>query len=287
MYFLLIFLTFILIPNKLLSFKGIDSFEYSITSTKDYFIEGEDIWIEVKIKNEGANIDSIIFDSEDYVEKQLVIFDTQKTKLAFENESDNIKPELIYLQPNESTVFYINLSQPFGSRRGLSASLIPEYLNGIYTISYNRNAIVLDETIIEVRKPSHNESNELQELKDIYKMPPRDKENRLKKLQAFKNFLTKYPNSIYWEQAFYEYALLQYASDTYLNNEEALLESLIFLRNYPNSFYINTILQYGLKAAKLSGDDTKEKEFLIIPMTTYKYTRAGQEAVKIYSKRKF
>ena len=259
------------------------NFRSEISLNKDKYLEGEPVWITMKVKNIGVAKDSIAWLNEEYVTKSFdLIGQDGKKKKNYFGEDGYLRMSYTVFESGEEFNFEIELQQNYGDQYS-GRNFSPQYCfkPGLYSVQNNFKGLLKSNVLtFIVEKPEGPELEALNTLHKIYQLPDRNNVQILDKEKAYKEFWKKYKVNTYTELSFYNYSVLAFYSE-WESDTSKVEKSKSFIEKYPNSFYLPYFILLGKEASgRLYDGKTSEIEFLKEIMQNYPDTRAYKEAEK-------
>lgn len=314
-----IFLSNFFLPEKVLPDKGFDnsisniskyekaSFEMKIYLVKTYpvFIEGEIVLLKIIFKNISTKVDSIAFLNECEITRRMKVTNEQEITSSYKGLIVGYEDKsYTKFRPGEQKEFYTNINTYWGFRfyddSVTTASIAnnPYFPKGKYKIKSDFYIDIEDkmgkftsnEISFTVNEPEGMELEAFNEMIRIYKLKfnnetsPEEMEGNV---DEYMEFINKYRNSVYVDKVFSDILGIRNVCRTKFDSS-FIKDCELFIRTYPNSYYINSAIYggeyyyyYYLK------DKEKAKEFLEFVKTNYTNTKASETAEEILKKEEY
>ncbi len=272
------------------SYSGVSSnssnIKISISSSKNEYLELEPVWLIIKIKNEGGDLDSIqLYEKYDLLEK-LEIITSDQLKLPYHSLFVEHELKYIKMQPDEELSYDIEISEGFGNvmlSDRVNHSPRSYFSEGQYNIQSHyktSKGISHSNTLkINIKKPEEPELKAFNDIIDIYQNHGIKIRDYLKASQELETFIKENSTSVYCEQAFYYY-MYTIILHKELLNKNFIDNCLWFFGNFQNSFYSYDILKRSLRPfVKINGkSQDKLMEYLRNLVEKYPRTKIGYAA---------
>lgn len=254
---------------------------------KNFFLEAEDIILNIKIKNNGLNIDSIKnLDGHSFSTN--INLTNSGSKLPYTGmEMYGPGGDYVHLLPGQEIDFSFDLLNTYGTKK--QESIFPSnsvYLpQGSYNISLLPNNWLFGKDLhsnnlsFEIKYPTGFENGALIELRELYKLSP-STDLSLK----YREFVYKYPESAYMDQSFVDFLSIR------LGEQEKKYSNLIiedckwFIGNRPNSSYVKLILKNCIELLEKYESKSNAEEYLNKVATLYSSAKVGKEALQLLDK---
>jgi hypothetical protein len=242
----------------------------TISSDKKEYVVLEPVWINIRFKNIGDDIDSMEINEDLDLVENLIIKDSKGQILPYTNAvREYAYPTYVKIRPNEELNYDLEISESFGVF--LRNTMFRSYLaEGNYSVqcSYKSSRVKSYSNIImfNVITPIDTQLIEFKELFEIYNSENLTISDVHNTAFSMKSFVEKYPASIYTDR------VVNYLSYSALYNDSLADSSynkdcMDFLENHPNSFYSKTILRNTLITnSKHYGKSRKELETFLIKL---------------------
>lgn len=261
-------------PIKMNRFDG--KFSCSLSSDQSTYLEGEAIWITLKVKNESNNYDSLEYFTNIEVRQRIYVSDSIGRYSEYKGGRGYYsKKPMGYFEPYEEKTIEVEILNTHGSQFEDAydfGSMRLFFKPGSYTIQYiNDNSLHSEPLLITVEKPQVNEATRLQELREIYKI-----KNKTERKNRYRKFITENKDSKYIEQTygFYNMVFKSIGVDSLM-----IAENEWFIYNFPNSKYLNLIIQNTVHAIyNFENGKTAVERFLDNIINNFKDKKAGKIA---------
>lgn len=268
-------------------------FSCEINLDKEEYLEGESVWLIIKIKNESNKYDSLAYGVAEYlVGQRLKVMDENgKTSPYHGSYGHSLRIPYRYFKPHSDTTYYFEIMNNFGFEYENAydyGAMISYFPAGKYTVQlvYDEAGIISNIVTFTVNKPDEIESARLQELRRIY-----NTKDRNERIVKYHNFIDSNLNSIYIPQTIW--ALNGCYSVLYLGGMP--LDTMIirqikyFLNNYPNSYYVSSsvIRNIWIYEYEQSQSEFIAKESLIEIIRNYPGTYAAMQAYYCLGRSKY
>jgi hypothetical protein len=208
--------------------------KYEISLDKNVYIEGEDIYLTLKITNISNKIDSI-YDWNHYARENLEITNEQGTSAHYNLITSHSVRFIKYLilYPNEPVIEYINISGHFEFKQNKNISFLSHYFeSGDYHIigklRFNDEDIISNELRFSVIMPPDSEKipftkrNEIGTCEDLSFFNNEFKQKGYSLVDSAITFLLNYPKSVY-VFPIYDFYLGRSSINAYRSNEKLTL----------------------------------------------------------------
>lgn len=269
------------------------NFSANIYLDKFDFIEGENIWINLSIKNLNDRIDSLPFLFHEQLIMDMNIQDKSGKKYNYHGpHGDYFGIQYCIFKPKEEKTYLFEIQSWYGgayTKTGweLTTSYFKEneyYVNLVFKdlVDTSKTYFKTNTVTFKITKPSGIEEIAYNELKKIYQIPYSDIEPKCKnKVDAYLEFILKYPNSVYTEIAMLN-SSAAISIFKYKYDDTFIQCGLNFLDKFPNSKINDGVLLDISGAMRYNNKSEKEiNVFLSEIGNKYKGTRIEVEAKKI------
>jgi hypothetical protein len=251
------------------------NFSTDVVLNKNEYLEGEEIWALVMIRNAGSKIDSICNLNEYDVTRELEIENSEGKKAEYKSIiCDAFGCLFTVFKPGDSTKFLVSLDcygyEPEKPGGHTDHFYFPED-------NYSIN-LWGTETTFKVKKPHGRDSVARVILTSIYSM---DKvKDYVKETNAFRDFAFEYEGSIYAEKAFYFSCMNKsFSHKGFLIDQDYIDDCKWFIDSHPNSFYMRTIIWHtAYNIGKVSNNKYIVKNFLEDIIERFPGTMAAKNA---------
>jgi hypothetical protein len=234
-------------------------FSCTISLEKDKFIEGESVWLIIRIKNESDIQDSIPYGSEFGIGQSLIVKnESGKISEYHGSQGFNLKIPFVKFDAYKDTTYFVEIMNKYGFKDEKTfdyGAMVSYFPQDDYSVQLNHyiagGGLVSNVVRFNVVEPDENESIRLANLRSIY-----DTKDRKERINKYYDFVNNNINSFYIPQTIW--ALNRCYQVLYLGGQP--LDSLIyqidnfFLENYFNSYYspfiIRTLWSYNYQQSK-------------------------------------
>jgi hypothetical protein len=269
-----------------------NNLKFELSVQKNTFIEAEPIIIRVSALNIGNKRDSV---------KKYFRISTTDKDLILKGKNSGIADRkgimttahfpYVILNPGDTISYEFDLLSKFGSTIIVSDSVPAEYdyylleadkYNLKYSYGYDNLNAFHSNIDFEIKKPDGIDSIICFELMNFYKMRVLNYNNThkiytpIEKYNYILDLIIKYPPNTYTEK-FYD---LYNAWRAVLGVKDSLIEkNLWFIKNYPNSYYIDWIVYHTLNVAyKFNSGESSSEEIIDFIINEVPNTRAANLA---------
>ncbi len=261
--------------------KRFGNFEVNLTFDKNYFLEGENIFCKIKIKNIGTTVDSLKNLSDNTVLQCFKVQNEFNEQSIFKGFHPLLSHDIYTkLLPDEEKHFELELLIAYGivftQNDGIGNYY--ELPPGKYNIQFASSKSIMgkefvsNQSSVNVVSPENNEYEALFEMREIYKI-----KSMSVQMKKFREFVYTHPESNYMEQAFY-YSLGVPALRTYDLYENIINDCKWFIDKKPNSDYIKTVIWVCAETVYKyeNGGEKAYEKFLRETINNYPSTKAAQ-----------
>jgi hypothetical protein len=270
------------------------NFSLYIYLDKQDFIEGENIWVNIKVKNLSNKPDSLPFLWDGELVRNFKIFNEKNQKCGYwaVTHPDYFSIPYNVFQPNEEKLFELEIQRSYGasfvdSAYELSTNYFKEgaysgYLEYKNIIDTVKSKIKSNTISFRVSKPNGVEAQAFEELKRIYKIKynenvqPKCKE----KIDAYLEFAKNYPKSVYLEivmmNTYTAMSVFKYRYDeNFINIGQSYID------NFPNSRMCMGILSAYIDIMKSLKNEDEIRSYILNIGNKYPNTRIEKDAIKL------
>ena len=245
-------------------------FEISTNLEKDIYIEGEEIWLVINIKNTKPIIDSLPYANEAEIFSSVRVENIDKNVSLFKGDYVfySQKPYTSF-KPFEEITYRIPLLDYYGfnSEKNFQKQtfgkhyFFPEgrYKVQSYVYDISEEVGILESGILyfQVKTPQNNELVNLKNLREIHALRDAKIQEKELKVNRYKMFLSTIDSSsVYFEEAFCLYLKLK-SRIRDLNKVQFINEYENFINLFPNSNNLPSIV-YMLTDFMIQEIDNKE-----------------------------
>lgn len=281
---------------------SVSNFKIEISMEKYEYIEGEYVYLIIKVKNNGIKTDSIEFFNEDFLSKSILIKNQTGRSSSYKGaDFFYVTTPYTSIPANGEIVYQIKMNylwgfQSFETYDESSKAFASRYFpNGKYTVEVNfkydkgmknisSNKI---DFVVTVPVPPENEAFE--KLKNLYKLPiggfyseTQNHQTILKWIE----FMDTHQNSIYYDNAFYESVYIRKFKD-FMYDSSMLNTCQLIIDKKPNALIARTAINTASEVIKkISG---KEDALLYLDKikTDYPATESSKWAEKLLESDEF
>jgi hypothetical protein len=260
------------------------NFSISISLDKQDFLQGENIWLTVKIKNESGKIDSLPQLDKYVLMEGISIKNLSRGAVLLQYHGamvdySGIRYEVF--QPNEEKVFEYELQHIYGDNFPKGSHDYSHYFSaGNYELSqsfsyqkYVNPALISNKVLFNVKEPTGIEKEAFNELIKIYQIPLGDVKPKSKnQTDAYITFMKIFPNSVYLERAM-DYSLINRDIEGYKFDETFIADGLEYIDRNPDSRICSAIIHYTIRLMKSTKAENEIIEFLKDLSKKYPNTR--------------
>jgi len=273
---LFIVLAITIISNKISNKENSSSiynFAINISLDKDNYVQGENVWVTVKVKNISDKIDSLPHLDDISLAEYMAVrkINPYNTELFnYSGGMDNIIVKYVTFQPNEERIFDLNLQWCYGDTLPKNANPYFEYFTiGTYEIwevfrdftNIKAKPLVSNKLTFNVIRPTGSEYEDFKELLRIYGIPDDKSKPHFKtRIDAYIDFINYNPKSIYAEE-FISHSLIDRSITNYKYDESFIKDALTFISNFPDSRIINRLIHASISIQKNNKSNDEIKEF--------------------------
>lgn len=274
---IIIIISIIFINNKIISnYKnsGFYNFSINITLDKENFVQGENVWVTVKVKNISNKIDSLPHLDDISLAEYMSLhkINPYNTELFnYRGGMDTyIKVNYVTFQPNEERIFDLNLQWCYGDTLPKNAKPYFEYFTiGTYEIweafrdftNITAKPILSNKLTFNISRPTGSEYEDFKKLIRINGIPDDKSKPHFKtRIDAYIDFFRRNPKSIYAEN-FISHSATERSITKYKYDESYISDALTFINNFPNSRIINGLIYSSISIQKNYKNNDEIKEF--------------------------
>lgn len=260
------------------------NFSITISLDKQEYLEGEYIWVNVIVKNNSSEKDSILHLSEQTLSEQFKIIGENNKKIGYHGlHPDYVGFGYNKFEPFEEKKCDLNITWCYGTKifEGsviLTADYFPEDKYSIYielkSIDNSILPIKSNTITFKVTKPKGNDLNAYQDLIKVFQTPYNfESTNKLKsQIDNEQEFVKKYPKNAYTERIM-ELLISNRQISKYKYDNSFISDGITFLDNFPDSRLASFIIYNSIGIMKSSKSYNEISNFLSGISDKYKGTR--------------
>lgn len=235
----------------------------TITLNKSEYLEGEEVWVSVTIRNVGSKPDSLFNLSEEYILRDIGVINGKGKAAEYKGMiSEPRRPHYTIFMQGDSIGYSEPIQSDYGNEKEKSNEKFAGgnfFTEDEYYVKFWGNSVKF-----VVKKPTGYESDARKELMSLYNAnTPRTEID--KKLKTYRDFAFRNIKSVYAERAFYDYCAGKVLSgeQILLLDEEFIGDCQWFKDNFPNSYYSGEIIwDEAYSIAKVRNNKYMVKNFL-------------------------
>lgn len=268
------------------------NFSITVSLEKNEYLQGENIYLNLKIKNLSSNKDSLPYAGELSMTERIKIKGKNHSRFYYHGVIvDYFNIPYTYFLPNEEKTYEIELQWCYGDTIAekitdyaayFSADNYELYIEYLNEVDTKMPQIKSNTVYFNVSKPTGIELEAFNELIKIYQIQPSNQQvPRLKeKIDAYVNFIDKYPKCVYTERAF-SHSLSARKDGRYKFDETLISQALLFMENFPNSRMVYPLLFNISGIMKAKNNDEEIKKFLLDIKSKYPNTRIDESVDRV------
>jgi hypothetical protein len=259
-------------PNK------IDNLEFTLTTDKEKYFEGEPVWVNVKVRNIGNNTEKLEF-WYDLINRSLELENpggkiTDNKYGVFVERLDTYR----YLKPDSELTLDLEIQSNFGDGTGKTPGFENRYfIKGEHKVRFmNKSIYDADPIEFTVNEAPEEEKRVYDEFCSICAMAKNKSSEEM--LDIHYNFAVNHKNSRYFELAVYSMLVNQ---SSFKMNMEQLNFCMWYIDNYYNSNYVKYAISEVIRVSyNLKGGKQGALDFLNGVIQKHPNTRASQIALE-------